>query len=184
MVYFFFKKYLFIYLFWLRRVLVAACMWDLVPRPGIKPGPPTLGAWSLTHWTTREVPEVYFLLTLQGNPIGDLPWDSVGTLAFHGTVWGPRLLASRGSSSEASTGSSPFSQRKHKERVGNSKAGTVLTYVTLPTLQSRDQSQHTGGWEISRSMLQVENGLSPLLICVIDIIIFPVVDRVLEKQNQ
>ena len=22
-------------------------MWDLVPRPGIKPGPPTLGAWSL-----------------------------------------------------------------------------------------------------------------------------------------
>ena len=35
----------------------AACTRDLVPRPGIEPGPPTLGAWSLTHWTTREVPE-------------------------------------------------------------------------------------------------------------------------------
>ena len=31
--------------------------WDLVPRPGIKPGPSVLGAWSLSHWTTREVPE-------------------------------------------------------------------------------------------------------------------------------
>ena len=37
-------------------LLVAACMWDLVPRPGIEPGPPVLGVRSLTHWTTREVP--------------------------------------------------------------------------------------------------------------------------------
>ena len=29
---------------------------DLVPRPGIKPTPPALGIWSLSHWTTREVP--------------------------------------------------------------------------------------------------------------------------------
>ena len=35
--------------------LVAACMWDLVPPPGIEPRPPALGARSLTHWTTREV---------------------------------------------------------------------------------------------------------------------------------
>ena len=66
---------IFIYLFWLRHVLVAACrifivaclvvacgllvaacMWDLVPRTGIKPGPPALGAQRLTHWTTRDVP--------------------------------------------------------------------------------------------------------------------------------
>ena len=71
----FFKDYIYIlknifYLFiWLLRVLVAACrlfscsmqtlscsMWDLVPRPRIKPRPPALGAWSLSHWTTREVP--------------------------------------------------------------------------------------------------------------------------------
>ena len=31
-------------------------MWDLVPWPGIEPGPPALGAWNLSHWTTREVP--------------------------------------------------------------------------------------------------------------------------------
>ena len=72
-----FFKYLFIiYLFWLCwvlvaahgifvvacgllvaacRLLVAACMWDLVPQPGIEPGPPALGAWSLNHWATRKV---------------------------------------------------------------------------------------------------------------------------------
>ena len=31
-------------------------MQDLVPRPGIEPGPPALGVWSLSHWTPREVP--------------------------------------------------------------------------------------------------------------------------------
>ena len=36
--------------------LVVACMWDLVPWPGIEPGTPALGAWSLIHCTTREVP--------------------------------------------------------------------------------------------------------------------------------
>ena len=30
-------------------------MWDLVPWPWIETGPPSLGAWSLSHWTTREV---------------------------------------------------------------------------------------------------------------------------------
>ena len=52
----------------LRQVLVAACgifgcgmgtlscsMWDLVPWPGIEPGP-ALGARNRSHWTTREVP--------------------------------------------------------------------------------------------------------------------------------
>ena len=48
---------LFIYL-WLCLVLVAACrifscsMWDLVSWPGRSP---VLGAWSLSHWTMREV---------------------------------------------------------------------------------------------------------------------------------
>ena len=31
-------------------------MWDLVPWPGIEPGPPTLAVQSLGHWMTREVP--------------------------------------------------------------------------------------------------------------------------------
>ena len=55
--------YLFI---WLHPFLVEVCrifscsMWDLVPRSGIEPRPPALGAWSLSHWTTREVPLFYF----------------------------------------------------------------------------------------------------------------------------
>ena len=45
-----FKK-LFIY-FWPRRVAYGT----LVPRPGIEPTAPAVEAWSLNHWTTREVP--------------------------------------------------------------------------------------------------------------------------------
>ena len=33
-------------------------LWGLVPWPGIEPGPPALGAWSLSHWTAREVPDI------------------------------------------------------------------------------------------------------------------------------
>ena len=43
-------------------------MWDLVPWSEIKPGPPALAAWNLSHWTTRGVPYFTFL---------NLPWDSV-----------------------------------------------------------------------------------------------------------
>ena len=33
----------------------------LVPRPGIEPRPPAVEAWSLNHWTAREVPHTpYF----------------------------------------------------------------------------------------------------------------------------
>ena len=28
----------------------------LAPQPGVKPGPPALEAWSLNHWTVRDVP--------------------------------------------------------------------------------------------------------------------------------
>ena len=50
-------------LVWLQWVLVVVCrifscrMWDLVPRPGIKPRALALGEWSLSHWTTEEVPQ-------------------------------------------------------------------------------------------------------------------------------
>ena len=78
---FFFKHWLlFIYLAmpglrsWMQDLLVAACrlfscrrvtlscsLWDLVPWPEISPRPSALGAWSLSHWTTREVPMPGFL---------------------------------------------------------------------------------------------------------------------------
>ena len=39
-------------------------MWDLVPWPGIKPRLPALGAQTLSHWSTRDVPTPASLLTL------------------------------------------------------------------------------------------------------------------------
>ena len=34
----------------------------LVPQPGIEPTPPAVGAWSLNHWTAREVPSTRFFI--------------------------------------------------------------------------------------------------------------------------
>ena len=31
-------------------------MWDLSSRPGTEPVPPAVDAWSLNHWTAKEVP--------------------------------------------------------------------------------------------------------------------------------
>ena len=55
-------------LIWLHWVLAAACRifncriwtlsfgtWDPISQPGVKPGPPALGTWSLSRWTSREV---------------------------------------------------------------------------------------------------------------------------------
>ena len=41
--------------------MLSYSMWDLVPRPQFEPGPPALGVWSLSYWTTREVPHILFL---------------------------------------------------------------------------------------------------------------------------
>ena len=50
-----FFKNLFIYLF-IFCLRCRACG-TLVPQPGIEPVPPALQAWSLNHWTAREVPQ-------------------------------------------------------------------------------------------------------------------------------
>ena len=47
------------------ELLVVACMRDLVSQPRIEPGPPALGMWSLTHWTTREVLEPFYFFNLK-----------------------------------------------------------------------------------------------------------------------
>ena len=49
------SKWIYIYIY-IAALGLSYSMWDLVPWPGIEPGPPALGAWSLSHWTTREVP--------------------------------------------------------------------------------------------------------------------------------
>ena len=48
--------HLFIYFYWPRH---AACG-ILVPQSGIEPTPPAVNVQSLSHWTTREVPESAF----------------------------------------------------------------------------------------------------------------------------
>ena len=56
-----------LFLYWFRRCCLNSAKttlkniyiwlhWLLVPWPGIEPGPPALRAWSVSHWTTREVP--------------------------------------------------------------------------------------------------------------------------------
>ena len=41
---------------------LSCILWALVLWPGIEPGPPALGAWGLSYWTTREVPVMLFIL--------------------------------------------------------------------------------------------------------------------------
>ena len=48
-----FLIFIFIYLFGSTGIF-SCSMWDLVPCPRIKSRHPALGAWSLSHWTTRE----------------------------------------------------------------------------------------------------------------------------------
>ena len=63
---YFFGPFLFFFkLFYLFALGLTCSMWDLVPWLVIKPGPPTLGARSLSHWTTREVPLGSFLWGLR-----------------------------------------------------------------------------------------------------------------------
>jgi len=56
--------------FWHVGSLVESCrvfscsVWDLVLWLGIEPWPPALGAWSLSHWTTREVLNIFSILCL------------------------------------------------------------------------------------------------------------------------
>ena len=53
--------------FWFIFIYLFGCAGSLLRHvessswPGIKPGPLALGAWSLSHWTTREVPVLFFV---------------------------------------------------------------------------------------------------------------------------
>ena len=72
--------------FWLCH---AACG-ILVPLPGIEPAPPAVEAWSLNHWTAREVPlgklfKIHFLPFFENyNAISSSPdfWCFAGLHSF------------------------------------------------------------------------------------------------------
>ena len=70
----FLKKYLFGCNFCWSMWTLSCGIWDLVPWPGIEPR--HWGAWSLSHWTTREVP---LLMTLMSH---DLSWNYTILFAF------------------------------------------------------------------------------------------------------
>ena len=42
-------------------------MWGLVPWQRVEPRPPALGVWSLSHWTGREVPCIWFFFLMCGS---------------------------------------------------------------------------------------------------------------------
>ena len=47
-------KYCLFFLFWPQHMACGI----LIPWPGIKPTSPTLGVWSLNHWTARKIPPI------------------------------------------------------------------------------------------------------------------------------
>ena len=55
-------------------------MWDSVLRPGIvqRPltRPPALGVWSLSHWTTREIPvsHILYMFICWFHVLASIPW--------------------------------------------------------------------------------------------------------------
>lgn len=54
-------------------------LWGLVPCPGTEPGPPALGVWSFSQWSTREVPTVLSELDKGRQPAFNEGWVSTST---------------------------------------------------------------------------------------------------------
>ena len=87
--------YLFIYfIFLLLLLLHHVASWILVPPPGTEPTSAALGAWSLNHWTAREVLQAsilfsYFLNTLKRawNPTAVSPVGQGQTLYYWWEQW-------------------------------------------------------------------------------------------------
>ena len=85
--------------------------WDPFPWSRMEPGPPALGGRSLSHWTTRELPFFFFLLSLVAqtwriclqcrrpgfNPqLGRIPWrraQQPTPVFLHGESQGQKSLA-------------------------------------------------------------------------------------------
>ena len=70
-------KKIFFFFFWPHGVAHRI----LAPLPGIKPAPPAVEAWSLNHWSAREVPRahslsMHLILPLEFYPFGFLLWLS------------------------------------------------------------------------------------------------------------
>ena len=54
-------------------------LWGLVRCPGTEPGPPALGVWSFSQWSTKEVPTVLAELDKGRQPAFNEGWVSPST---------------------------------------------------------------------------------------------------------
>ena len=76
-------KYLFIFIY--SAVPSLSChIWDVVSRPGIKPGPCALGAQSLSHWTIREVPLWGENFVSKCRSLAEINWEGVNFICRMG----------------------------------------------------------------------------------------------------
>ena len=91
-------------------------VWDLVPWPEIEPRPPELGAQSLNHWTTREVPRDINLY-IQKAILQEWKWNT-DILTWRKTkiiYW--RLTSSKITAKEKSEGSDTTRNMRTEERA-------------------------------------------------------------------
>ena len=81
---------------------LSCSMSDLVPRPGIEPGPPTLWAQSLSPWTSRDVPAFLLYESFLHQPslrVGSTQWLLLWLFPLHGILFLETNLASSFTSS-------------------------------------------------------------------------------------
>ena len=108
-------------------------MWNLVPWPGIKPGSPALGACSLSHWTTREVPILVFLM------LNFKPTFSLSSFTFIQRIFSSSPLSAIKVVSSALWGYLYFSQQSWFQPVLH--PGQYFTWCTLHIGKQGDNIQ-------------------------------------------
>ena len=66
--------------------------YDLIPWSGMEPGSPTLGAWSLSHWTPREVPHHTLFRYAQVQELTLISWATESLFnVSHSWLWGWKI---------------------------------------------------------------------------------------------
>lgn len=94
---------------------------DLIPLPGIEPWHPELGAQSLSHWSTGEVPGVPF-------PGPDVSWSAGGSLELWSLLSG---MMQRPKTLEMRPTKWPESLSLSDEQTLATHTGHVLNQTTL-----------------------------------------------------
>ena len=106
-------------------------MWGLVPWPGIEPRPPSLGVWSLSYWTTREIP-VLAVFEIPLSPVwgGSILENRVISPSFWEGNWGTE-------GPESTSLSCLLSQNQPQASCPAQTGLTVFAQAPPPSLASR-----------------------------------------------